>query len=138
MLLCVAAFLLLLLQFLRGDRHAAGQALALARRHDLTAAAYSLSKRQAAAAWQSGQMAAALQWALQAHDQQLCAELVAPLIAKIQQLLLAQVWSLLCHCAARHGCIGDLLLVSCWGSSTNLRPGGVTPKIAVTLPPSPF
>lgn len=85
------------LQFLAGDPRAAGKALALARRHDLTAAAYSLSKRLAAAAWQSGQMAAALRCALQAQDPQLCAELVAPLIAKIQQQLLSQVGCLVCH-----------------------------------------
>ena len=73
------------------EQQAALKALALARRHDLTAAAYSLCKRLAAAASQAGQLAAALQWALQAHDAQLAAELVAPLIAKVQQQLLARV-----------------------------------------------
>lgn len=72
------------------DQQSAHQAMAVARRHDLTAAAYNLAKRLAAAASQSGQAAAALQWALQAHDPQLCAELVAPIIAKIQQQLLEQ------------------------------------------------
>lgn len=74
------------------DQQSAHQALAVARRHDLTAAAHNLAQRLAAAASQSGQTAAALQWALQAHDPQLCAELVAPIIAKIQQQLLEQVW----------------------------------------------
>jgi len=79
------------MQYLVHNQQAALKALALARRHDLTAASYSLSKQLAAAALQSGQAAAALQWALQARDPQLCAELVAPLIAKVQQQLLAQV-----------------------------------------------
>lgn len=79
------------MQYLVHNQQAALKALALARRHDLTAASYSLSKQLAAAALQSGQAAAALQWALQARDHQLCAELVAPLIAKVQQQLLAQV-----------------------------------------------
>lgn len=74
------------------DQQTALKALALARRHDLTAAAYNLCKRLAASAVQSGgQLAAALQWALQAQDGQLCAELVAPLVTNIQQQLMAQV-----------------------------------------------
>jgi hypothetical protein len=134
--------LLLLLQYLRADRQAAGQALALARRHDLTAAAYSLAKRLAAAAWQSGQMAAALQWALQAHDPQLCAELVAPLIAKVQQQLLAQVGSLLSHCAPRQACIVEFTLsVDIIGFATPRRgdePLALFPQASVALRQMPL
>lgn len=90
------------------DQQSAHQALAVARRHDLTAAAHNLAERLAAAASQSGQTAAALQWALQAHDPQLCAELVAPIIAKIQQQLLEQVGR--CNTSAAEAAfVGDWL-----------------------------
>lgn len=81
----------LLLQYPLSDLQSAHKALALARRHDLTAAAYSLAKRLAAVSRQNGQLAAALQWGLQAQDPQLCAEMVAPLVAKVQQQLQSQV-----------------------------------------------
>jgi len=43
------------------------------------------------AAAQSGRLAAALQWWVRAHDPARCAELVTPLVLKVQQQLLQQV-----------------------------------------------
>lgn len=79
------------LQHVLSDQQSGLKGLGLARKHSLTAASYNLARRLAAHARHTGQLASTLHWALQAHDAQLCAELVAPLIADIQQQLLAQV-----------------------------------------------
>lgn len=67
------------------------KALALAQRHGLTAAAAGLCCRLGTAAAQEGRLGAALQWMMRAHDPAACAELVAPLLAQVQQQLLEQV-----------------------------------------------
>jgi hypothetical protein len=66
------------------------RAVALAQRHGLTAAGRGVARRWAAALAEGGQLAGALQWALLAHDAPLTAQLVAPLMARVQQELLAQ------------------------------------------------
>eukprot|EP00878_Enallax_costatus_P011131 GHUV01011624.1.p1 GENE.GHUV01011624.1~~GHUV01011624.1.p1 ORF type:complete len:740 (+),score=246.31 GHUV01011624.1:1146-3365(+) len=73
------------------DERMALKALALAQRHGLTAAAAGLCRRLGRAAAQDGRLGAALQWTMRAHDPAVCAELVAPLLAQVQQLLLEQV-----------------------------------------------
>jgi hypothetical protein len=73
------------------DQQSALQALAIARRHGLAAAACNLARRISAAEERRGHMACALQWALQARDPQRCAQLVAPLIVKILDLLSPEV-----------------------------------------------
>ncbi|KAF6253026.1 Nup85 nucleoporin-domain-containing protein [Scenedesmus sp. NREL 46B-D3] len=73
------------------DDVSALKAVALAQRHGLTGAAAGLARRLGMAAAAGGRTAAALQWFMRAHDPARCAELVAPLLAKVQQQLLDQV-----------------------------------------------
>ncbi|KAF8073073.1 ema [Scenedesmus sp. PABB004] len=77
-------------QFPLQDERSALKAIALAQRHGLTAAAAGLARRLSAAAAASGRPAAALQWAMRGNDPARCAELVAPLVAKVQAQLLEQ------------------------------------------------
>jgi hypothetical protein len=79
------------LQFPLQDETAALKAVALAQRHGLTGSAAGLARRLGMAAAAGGRTAAALQWFMRAHDPARCAELVAPLLAKVQQQLLEQV-----------------------------------------------
>lgn len=79
------------LQFPLQDEVTALKAFALAQRHGLTGAAAGLARRLGMAAAAGGRSAAALQWFMRAHDPARCAELVAPLLAKVQQQLLDQV-----------------------------------------------
>jgi hypothetical protein len=79
------------LQFPLQDDTAALKAVALAQRHGLTGAAAGLARRLGMAAAAGGRSAAALQWFMRAHDPARCAELVAPLLGKVQQQLLEQV-----------------------------------------------
>eukprot|EP00879_Flechtneria_rotunda_P019929 GHRR01020947.1.p1 GENE.GHRR01020947.1~~GHRR01020947.1.p1 ORF type:complete len:757 (+),score=295.89 GHRR01020947.1:835-3105(+) len=76
--------------FVVQDEQSALKALALAHRHGLTAAAHGLARRLGMAAAQSGRLGVALQWMMRAHDPAHCAELVSPLIAKVQQAMLDQ------------------------------------------------
>lgn len=75
------------------DEVTALKAFALAQRHGLTGAAAGLARRLGMAAAAGGRSAAALQWFMRAHDPARCAELVAPLLAKVQQQLLDQAGS---------------------------------------------
>eukprot|EP00775_Hariotina_reticulata_P010403 gene10403-10561_t len=75
------------------DDHAAHKALALADRHGLTSAAQGLCRRLGMAAAQTGRLAGALQWWVRAHDPARCADLVTPLVLKVQQQLLQQARS---------------------------------------------
>lgn len=80
-----------LVQFPMQDDVTALKALAIAQRHGLTGAAAGLARRLGMAAAARGHTAAALQWMMRAHDPTRCAELVAPLLARVQQQLLEQV-----------------------------------------------
>lgn len=79
------------LQFPLEDERMALKALALAQKHGLAASAAGLARRLGRIAGQTGRLAAALQWMMRAHDPAACAELVLPLLDKLQQLLLQQV-----------------------------------------------